>query len=99
VHEQPAGAERRNIAFDLHLVESDCGLDALRRDRQRARLIGRAHRDHVGHHVVAEQVLGERARIEHQASPTIAYAENRLHDGIGGHFQVYVADHLRIRQH
>ena len=39
-------------------------LDRLRADRQRARLVGGAHQDHVGVLLVAEQVRGQRRRVE-----------------------------------
>ena len=62
--QRPARAERPDVGVDGHAVEPDGVLDRLGAGRQRARLVGGAHQDHVGVLLIAEQVGGQRRRVE-----------------------------------
>ena len=90
---RPARAERPEVGVHRHAVEPDGVLDRLGADRQRARLVGGAHQDHVGVLLVAEQVRGQRRRVEEAGRAHLRLDRGR-HPAGRGEALADVGDHL-----
>ena len=99
VDPQPPGTERHGVRVHLGAVQADRGLDPLRADRQPARLVGSTDGHHVGHHVIAEQRLGDALRIQRQGAALTHGGGDGVAQFLRRKRLAGIPDDLAVREH